>query len=330
MRTESMVVAVTGASGFVGGTVVRRLLEGGASVRALVRNREEDSKLFRRLDTSRITFVQGDVTSAESLLELVRGAAAAVNLVGIIREGSGGRTFQKIHVEGTSNLIHACRDAGVKRFIQMSAMGVKDQGVNDYQRSKFEAESIVRRSGLDWTILRPALIHGARGEFTRLVVKWARGQDPLTPMMPYFMRASEDKSVPLGPTRYEVPRIAPIHVDDVAECVAAALESEDAIGEVFHLCGAETLTWPEMYGVFRSRVPHAEPKRPIVGLPGDLCAIGAKVCGMIGLGAALPFDEGMARMSQENASCSNAKVEQVLGVRPEGFTTTFERYASAL
>src|SRR5262245_31909896 len=131
---QQLTVAVAGATGFVGRHVVAELLARGHSVRALVRDRE---KARRVLPREAALAEPGDI----------RDCQACVNAIGILRE-TWGNSFRAVHVNTTRTLIDACRRAGAARFVQVSAMGVSDDGKTGYQKSKYEAEQLVRRSGL--------------------------------------------------------------------------------------------------------------------------------------------------------------------------------------
>src|SRR5262245_19323239 len=198
-------VAVAGATGFVGRHIVRELLARGSVVRALVRDPEK----ARGIRDERVQLVMGG--PGDPAAALVAGASACVNAVGILREARGS-TFNQAHVETTRSLVGACLGAGVRRFVQVSALGVSEEGTTGYQRSKFDAEQIVRRSGLDWTILRPSLIHGRDSGFMTLAKGWVTGNKQPWFFMPYFTRGVVTSDVPLAAIRRESAQIAPVAV----------------------------------------------------------------------------------------------------------------------
>ena len=112
--------------------------------------------------------VKGDITSAAALQRAAGQSDLAIHLVGIIME-RGNNTFSRVLYEGTRNVVGACRDANIKRFIHMSALGTRADAVSKYHQSKHMAEQYVRQSRLDWTIFRPSIIHGPEGEFMELM-----------------------------------------------------------------------------------------------------------------------------------------------------------------
>src|SRR5438874_4866187 len=163
-------VFVTGGSGFVGSAVIEELLKRDYGVHALV------NRNLALLDQRLRTF-SGSLFEADVLDRGMQGCHAVIHLVGIIQERpSKGVTFERIHYEGTVSVVEAAKRNGVKRFLQMSALGVRPDAVSEYHKTKYRAEQYLRQSGLDWTIFRPSLIHGPRGEFMRMAAKWARGK----------------------------------------------------------------------------------------------------------------------------------------------------------
>src|SRR5436853_5371734 len=128
----------------------------GHQVRALVR-RDGRGRAAAALPAER---TPGDLADPAALAALTRGADVIVHLVGIIVE-AGAATFEAVHVEGTRRLLTAAREAGVRRFVHMSAVGARDEpGATRYHRTKWRAEELVRSSGLSHAIFRPSIISG--------------------------------------------------------------------------------------------------------------------------------------------------------------------------
>lgn len=319
-------VAVTGSTGFVGRHLVRELLRRGINVRALARSRDKASEVLPKPGdgVGKLTVVVGDALNPQDVTDLLTGADACINLIGIIREvPRDGVTFQKMHVDVTRTLVKACEDMGVSRYIQMSALGVRPVGVAEYQTSKFEGELAVRRSGLRWTIMRPGLIFGKGSEIVKLAKGWCTGHTQPFVFLPYFAGGAEDQRVPLGGITRHVPRVAPIRVEDVSDAFTNALTSDAAVGEVYNLVGGETLTWPQMLTHMKEHIPGAIPGLVPFGVPAEVAAAQAKVAGWVGLGQFLPFDEGMARMGAEDATADLTKAREDLQVRPRAFRECF-------
>ncbi len=321
-------VAVTGAAGFVGRQVVTHLLSRGYHVRALVRDRNSARDKLPSGDP-RVTIVAGDAADSAVAGELLQGAQACIHLIGIIRETAGSK-FVKAHVRTTEALVAAARNAGCNRFLQMSALGVGHDGNTEYRRTKWDAEQIVRKSGLDWTIFRPSMIHGAGGEFIQTAVGWATGKTQPWFFLPFFTRREEHPTCPGGTAPEIEPVIAPVAVEDVAAAFVSAMTRRETVGEIYNLVGSETLSWPQMLLTIRDGVPGAKKNMVAWGIPGDLAALQAKGAKAIGLGWALPFDEGMAKMGMEDATASMEKARTDLGLEFRPFTESFGTYAASL
>ncbi len=219
-----MKVLLTGSTGFVGNRVAARLLDKGHSVRALVRKGSE-SKLAV---AARCEIFHGDVTERQGLKSAVDGCEAVVHLVGVIREFPGkGITFQRLHVDGARNIADAAAEAGVKRFVHMSALGARENAPTKYWATKYEAEKYLKSKDLELTVFRPSVIIGPGGEFPALLKQMAGA--PLTPV--------------IGNGNY---KMQPVSVLDIAELFAQALEKPVTHGKAYEVGGPDVLTYDEM------------------------------------------------------------------------------------
>ncbi|OQX15263.1 MAG: epimerase [Desulfobulbaceae bacterium A2] len=230
-----MLIAVFGATGFVGTAMVESLLLAGHRLRLLVRPGSE-----RKLALAQqCEIVRGDLDDENAIARTVTGAEAVCYLVGIIREfPARGITWEKLHWQGAQRVIDAAGAAGVSRFLLMSANGVKAEGTG-YQRSKFRAEQYLRASSLSWTIFRPSVIFGdPRGQ--QEFCTQLRDDMIQTPLpAPLFHRG-------LLPCHAGSFQLAPVHVQNVADCFVQALSRPEAVGRTYQLCGPEALAWAEL------------------------------------------------------------------------------------
>ena len=215
-------ILVTGATGFVGTHVVRRLRADGHPVRALVRDRARGARL-------EVELVEGDMTAPATLKDAVRGCHTVIHLVAI-RQGAAG-DFQRVMSEGTRSLVEAAKEAGVRRFIHMSALGTSEQtrDLVPYYRAKWDMEQTVKEAGLDHVIFRPSFIFARDGGILPTFRRLARIA-PVTPIA--------------GSGRQ---RIQPIWIDDVAAYFSQAVDLAAATNRTFELGGPDVVSWNEFW-----------------------------------------------------------------------------------
>lgn len=227
-----MKVFLTGSTGFVGKRILQDLLKKNYQVRCVVRQGSEQ-KIVHYKEAADI--VQGDITDVDSLRGKLAGCDAVINLVGIIREFPGkGITFEKLHYEGTVNLLKAAREQGVRRFIQMSALGAQKDGKTQYQQTKFRAEECIQSSGLDYTIFRPSVIYGPGDKFVNLFVR--------------MLKTLQFVPV-IGNGRYQM---QPVSVENVSNGFVRSIEQKDSIGKIFVVGGPEKMEFNRIIDIIGS------------------------------------------------------------------------------
>jgi len=257
----------------------------------------------------------GDIFDRKAMAEGMRGSIAVIHLVGIIFEKpASGVTFERIHTQGTRNVVDAATAAGVKRYVHMSVLGTRPAAISDYHKTKYAAEQYVRASSLDWTIFRPSMIHGPKGEFMAMVNKWVRKKAPPFFAMPYFKSRRRDG----GP-----PEIQPVFVKEVARAFVDALEKPKTIREIYPIAGAQRFTWPDFYRT-TSRIIRGRP-RMVAGIPAGVAKVMAKV-----LGPLVPFNRDQVIMSQEDNTADLTKFKADFGWEPRGLEETLATYAGQL
>jgi uncharacterized protein YbjT (DUF2867 family) len=238
-----MRIVLLGATGFVGHHLLARLSASGHDCLALSRHRMScrDLSIIPRVEVR-----QGDVYDRDRLGRIFGGADAVVNMVGILNEsGRRGKGFHKAHVELTEGVLEACRKAGVRRLIQVSALNA-GKGKSHYLRTKGEAEARIRSAeDIDGTILQPSVIFGAGDSF--------------------FTRfAGLLKAAPVLPLACPAARMQPVWVGDVAAVATRALEDDSTVGETLVLVGPRDYSLRELVDFTASTVGS---KARIIGLP---------------------------------------------------------------
>ena len=233
-------ILVTGASGFVGGHVVRGLAGAGERVRALVR----DARGAAALEGVDCELVQGDVTDRESLRAAVEGCTAIVHLVAILVGKPA--DFERVMTRGTATLLDVATEAGVARFVHMSALGTgaETKDTVPYYRAKWAMEEAVRASGLGHAILRPSFVFGGDGGALSQFARIAR----LAPLTPIIGKGTQ--------------RLQPIWADDLARAVTLAVRGDDNI--LVELGGPDVVDWNEFWSRLKSALGT---RRPVLHLP---------------------------------------------------------------
>ena len=279
-------VFVTGATGFVGRAVIQALRAEGHVVRCLVRRgSEHDLRGFEAIER-----VEGDVRSRHTLETAIAGCDVVIHLVGIIREiPARGVTFERVHVDGTINVLEVARDAGVRRFIHMSALGTRAGARSRYHQTKWAAEEAVRSSPLPWTIFRPSIIYGRGDGFVSMLARAMRH----VPVVPVIGDGQQ--------------RLQPIPVEQVAEAFARAVVRGDAAKQVFQVGGPDIVTMEtlvRMIGAATGKRWMMTPRVPL-GLVRPAARLFHRM-------PAFPLTPDQLLMLEENNTCD-----------PEAFFSTF-------
>jgi uncharacterized protein YbjT (DUF2867 family) len=218
-------VLVTGGTGFVGPHVVHALRAQETPVRALVR----DPARATRLAAWGVELAPGDVTDPASLRAACEGIDAVVHLVAIIR----GRPadFERVMSEGTRNVVAAAQEAGVRRFVLASALGLDERSKDavPYFAAKWEMERAVRESGLEPVIFRPSFVFGRDGGVLPTFIRLAR----FAPVTPIIGSGTQ--------------RLQPIWIEDLAEYYRLAVTEPEASHRVFELGGPDAVSWNEFW-----------------------------------------------------------------------------------
>jgi NADH dehydrogenase len=244
------------------------------------------------------------------------GCDAAIHLVGIIMERPRkGVTFERMHFEATRAMVDAAKRNNVRRYVQMSALGTRPDAASRYHQTKWKAEEYVRGGGLDWTIFRPALIHGPGG-FMKMEAGWARKASPPFVVMPYFGKGLFG----LGGAGL----LQPVYVKDVASAFVDAIDTPASLRKTYDLAGPERFTWPQL---------HQAAAEEIVGkrrLTAPIPVWFAKLLAGVGLGPMLDFSRDQIVMSQEDNTGDPGPFQSDFGRTLRPFRAALREYVAEL
>jgi len=227
-----MRIAITGGTGFVGSHLATRLNAEGHEVLLLARHAR------RVRDGSMITCNVADI---RRLTAVFTSCEAVAHCAGINRE-AGHQTFQRVHVEGTRNVVEAAKRAGVKRIVLMSFLRARPNCSSRYHKSKWEAEQIVRNSGLDYTIIKAGVVYG-QGDHMLDHLSHALHTFPFFPLV-----GLKEKTV------------RPLAVEDLVQVMRAALIDRRLKRQTIALLGAEEIYLREAV----RRVAEVVGKQPVM------------------------------------------------------------------
>jgi len=287
-----MKVFIAGGSGYIGRVLVRQLSLAGHECRILCRNPEIERQ--RLAGEKNIYPVRGDVIeyTTTQLAKLMDKSDAVVNLVGIIIE-KGTAGFEKVHIEGTRKLTLAAEEAGINRFVQMSALGTRENAISRYHKTKWEAEILVRNMKFDWTIFRPSIVFGEEDEFVNVFAKMAR----LLPVLPLIGGGHG--------------KLQPIWVEDVCHCFVKSLVLPETYGKTYLQGGDEAFSLKEL---IQSIVSSMGKKRFLAPLPFPIARIQAKLFNLLPIKP--PFTEDQITMLKEDNVCDSSEMKEVFKIQP--------------
>lgn len=292
-------ILLIGGSGFIGQKIASGLSALGHSVLLPTRRAAYAKELWVLPKLQVIEANIHDPSVLANLCQRLGPKGVVINLVGVLHDKTGspyGPGFLKNHVELTKKIIAAMSAANLKRYIHMSALGASSWGASMYQRSKGDAENLVKASDLDWTIFRPSVVFGEKDKFINLF-------------------ASLQKFAPVLPLGGAGVKFQPVYVSDVAQAFVKSISMSETIGRVFDLAGPRVYTLAELVnfaGVVGGR------KSIVIPLPKPLAYLQAGLLEMMP-GPTLMSRDNLASMSEDNVLPPGAEnaLEKVFAINPQ-------------
>jgi NADH dehydrogenase len=214
-------IFVTGGTGFIGQALIRHLVEAGYPVRTLIRPSIESPRLPKGIP---VEVAVTSLTDERGLRAAMVGVDTVFHLAGVERRGAG-EDLLETDVQGTRTVLKAAADAGVKRFFFVSHLGSDRASAFPVLKAKAIAEEHIRRSGLDFTILRTAIVFGANDGFTTGLAQILAG----FPFM--FLIPGDGENL-----------IQPLWVEDLVTALTWALDDDSTRNQTYEIGGPEFLT----------------------------------------------------------------------------------------
>lgn len=310
MTLRDEMITVFGASGFIGRYVVRALAKAGYRVRAATRRPHLAHELKPMGVVGQVQLVQANLRNPDSVARAVEGADGVINLVGILFEG-GRQTFDSLQSEGAKLVAEKAAEAGIERFVQISAIGADADSKSKYARTKALGEQAVRASIPGATVLRPSIVFGTEDQFFNKFADMAR----FAPALPLIGG---------GKTKFQ-----PVWCADVAAAAVAALESDAARGKTYELGGPEVYTFKEVMEFILTTIRR---KRLLVPLPfpvASLMGLGGEISGMLPFVEPFLTRDQVRLLKQDNiVGISGEEVGTLadLGIEPETVESIVPEY----
>jgi uncharacterized protein YbjT (DUF2867 family) len=221
---RAKMILITNATGFVGRAVVRRLVASQVHVRCLLRPSRREQRLPKGIPFSSVSANMDDLPALRTTMQDV---TAILHLVG--EDDPGQEPRLEHYAQHTANLIEAAREAGVRRFIDLSRLGADRASAYAIFRATGEAEAVVRESEMDYTILQSAVAYGPEDAFISVLAMLAKAT-------PFILPIPD-----VGMSRFQ-----PLWIDDLVSCIVATLNRNDLIGQTVTLGGPEHFTLEQL------------------------------------------------------------------------------------
>jgi uncharacterized protein YbjT (DUF2867 family) len=286
-------ILLVGATGLIGSAVAARLKRDGHEIVGLGRG---GGTAARRVPADR--WIRLDLRSAASEAAWrphLGGIDAVVNCAGVLQD-SGRDSTARVHRDAPNALWRACEQAGVRRIVQISAVGVDKGGLTAFSRSKSEGDAALQRSGLDWVILRPSVVVGR----------------------PAYGGSALFRGLAALPIFLDPPDTAPIDVvqlDDVAETVARMVEPGAPARLTLELAGPERLSFPEVVAAYRRWL--GWPPARVVAAPAWLMGIAYRLGDAVArLGWRPPIRSTAGRELRRGATGNAEAWREATGIAP--------------
>lgn len=313
--SAAQIIAVDGASGYVGNHVVAELRKRNIDVRCIVHPGVKDAdREFLKSTGSEI--FQTDLSSAsETLQNALNGVSAVIHLIGSIAPPKG-QKLSDLHAGQASELIAACKKAGVPKIVMITALGTAPDAVSEYHRTKWQSEELIRNSGINYVILRPSLIIGrlVGSRNSKLIARFNKLIDE-RPQVPVIEGAKN--------------QIQPVFIGDLADAIAtaatAANNDANFKNQTFEIGGAEVL---QMHQLISELMKMKGVSKPLKSLPASLASIFAFVLEAVSPGVPL-LSRDQVKLACTDNICRDNALKPVFNVTATSIDSALQSYAQS-
>ena len=300
-------ILLTGATGLLGGQVLRALLERNIEVRAYTRGSSnwKDASISD-LRRRGVEITLADILDEDKLSQAVQGCTAIINLIGIFKERDGSK-FEAVHIEAVKRLLALAQEHGVQRFIHVSCLGSAEHSVSPYLETKWAGEQLVLQSDLYWTILKPSFMFGEKFP----LMEWLSPLVKFKPFMPIIGSGLNE--------------VQPVSLDDVARCLVECIYDRGSVSQVFELGGPEVYSMVDLMELIRSEL--GLPKNSVV-VPAPMVKPVIKAMAKAGLNPTPHMD--MLPLLTVDSTCHDNVLAERLGCPLESLDSRLTKILSRI
>ena len=297
------VATVLGLSGMIGSKCARILANRNYRCIAPARNSFTAGHLKTQFPPGALEFVPFNVNNLNEVKNAIENSSYVINLIGILNE-SRREKFQSIHVDLPEAIAKICQEAGVKKFIHMSALGASKESRSKYQQSKFLGEERTLNNFKNTIIIRPSVVIASEDRFSNLFAQLS-----FSPIIP----------VPVN-INY---RIQPIFANDVARAIIKAIEIKNNEGSIYELGGEKILSLGDMVKLILKIIGK---KRLVVEMPMALAKIQSALLSLLPIPPILTKDQCLILSEKDNVVSGNHLTLKDLNIKPVDVETEMEKW----
>ena len=245
MQNNQKIIAIFGASGFLGKHLMREITKLDYRVKVATRNPYLKGYLKPLGSPGQIELFKTNIFDQESVKQVLKNCDLAINLVGILYE-TRKQKFNQIHSQFPHLLSNLCNELGTKNLIHVSALGVRERHTSQYMQSKLQGEKNIQDNFKPSVILRPSVVFGPADKFFEKFASIAQ----FSPFLPLIGG---------GKTKF-----APIYVGDVAKAIVKSLELNNSQTKIYELGGPEDYSFKELMEILLAEI---KKKRFLISIP---------------------------------------------------------------
>ena len=288
---KNQICTILGGGGFIGRYLVRNLTK--KNYRCFITTRKAFQKGYLKTQATpgAIELIDWNPNNFSNLKEAIKNSDVVVNLIGILFENRK-QKFYNIHSKIPEAVAKICSEAGVKKFIQVSAIGANEKSKSLYQKSKYLGESNALNNFKKTVIIRPSVVCGPEDNFTNL-----------------FSKLSFLPIIPIVGLNY---KFQPILVTDVADAIVQAIEMKDNEGKIYEIGGPRVITFGDMVKSILSTI---NKKRIVIEMPMGLAKIQSSITDLLPLPPILTRDQCEILSEADNIVSNNYLNLNDLGIK---------------